>query len=217
MRGKQVALMLMHCGLGACSHSVATTDVPMPASSNKTEAPLLTEAEPARPWPCPKARPVENTACDHSTHGCEYGESPDVQCTERMTCRAGVWGTETRPVCVLHRCPDRARLVELEGSPCELPLADGATAPAADAELQCPVAGGTCACTTGAFRGVPDGRRWLCLAANTQPGCPAERPHQGQSCEGPGVTCDYGACLWKGGVTMECFANVWRVRGGGCP
>jgi hypothetical protein len=162
---------------------------------------------------CPEARPDEDSPCTDVGSTCEYGASPDTQCNATLSCegdrQTGVaaWTAHPSKVCSMHDCPSGA-LASINGQPCDLPSVDGG-APSADDELLCPMDDGICACTTGPDAAHAHARMWVCV--KPQLDCPVERPLSGHTCNGT-TSCDYGSCLFKHGVRMDC-KDVWLAGG----
>jgi hypothetical protein len=176
----------------------------------RTDAGLTTPKSPT--FACVQ-RPAENSPCTRLGAICELGSSPDPECNRRYVCEGdptyGSYWTEQRPPRCIAACPESAAIVD--GAPCALDVDGG---DAAEAELQCTIPLGTCACTTG-----PDGqhahpRRWVCRQAG--PDCPDKRPNLGQPCLGA-HSCDYGACDFKRGARMVCAGDVWQIDAVVCP
>lgn len=163
---------------------------------------------------CTSSRPDEDSPCENVGTSCEYGTSPDIECNTTLVCEGdanggtAAWTPRPSHTCNLQECPSGA-IASLDGQPCNVPSVDGG-APAADAELLCSMNDGICACTTGPDGSHGHARIWVCTRPPSD--CPADRPLAGQPCNGARI-CDYGSCLFKRGLRMECKQGVWLTGG----
>ena len=166
--------------------------------------------------PCPESA-VEGSACNQTGVTCEYGASPDQRCNTTLSCEPDAsfgmrWMARPSVLCPSYACPGSAAAVgTIDGTPCTLPAADAATSDAD--ELVCPLADGSCACTTGIDAAHKHARTWVCVKPAS--GCPSTRPLVGQTCAKPRL-CDYGSCDFKRGMRMECDATEWISGGATC-
>jgi hypothetical protein len=159
------------------------------------------------------ARPDEDSPCRNVGASCEYGESPDPECNTTLVCEGAAnsvaaWTPRAAHTCNLHECP-KGNIASLDGQPCNVPSVDGGS-PTPDAELQCTMTDGICACTTGPDGSHAHDRKWVCTSPT--PDCPYQRPLAGQPCS-PARLCDYGSCLFKRGLRMQCQSGVWLTGG----
>ncbi|HEY8078094.1 MAG TPA: hypothetical protein VIF62_28400 [Labilithrix sp.] len=162
---------------------------------------------------CPLTRPDEDSPCNGVGSTCEYGESPDPSCNTTLACEGdesglGAWTPRPSQLCSLAQCPT-GNVAAISGQPCDLPEGD-AGPPRADDELQCPMSDGICACTNGPDAAHAHPRIWVCVKPEL--GCPTARPLAGQACIDD-TLCDYGSCLFKRGLRMQCKDGVWITGG----
>ncbi len=199
---------------------VACGDVYVDAPRSVENAASVVRNDPSQTIPqdnfvsCQVSRPDENSPCDMVGATCEYGDSPDMSCNTTLACEGDVnaqnaaWTPRPSELCVLAQCP-KGNVDSISGQPCDLPSVDGG-APRDQDELLCPMTDGTCACTTGADGAHAHARMWVC--ARPEEGCPGTRPLAGQPC-GLQSYCDYGSCLFKHGLRMQCKDGVWITGG----
>jgi hypothetical protein len=171
---------------------------------------------PAAPPPqCPSTRPRENTTCGVAGSTCEYGKSADRQCNSMLACVSSdftsVWESRASDPCFAAACPVRADVASIDGKPCSLESDRGAITDADEAA--CNMTDGVCACTTGRDGMHAHARSWSCIRPLSA--CPPTRPLAGQPCQGA-LWCDYGSCLFKRGVVMECENAIWVTGGASC-
>lgn len=175
------------------------------SGSGVTALPLVT---------CASSEPRDGTSCQNSALRCEYGSHVDARCNPFFECDGNAWHEAPGESCA-GACPsNRADIVA--GEPCVLPDARS------EVETLCAAATELCACR----RGDDGASRWTCTPRDA--GCPAMRPRIGSTC-GSARVCDYGACIFESGLTMECVmpggggssfspagAGVWLVREPSC-
>jgi hypothetical protein len=164
---------------------------------------------------CPDERPRENSRCSPAGSTCEYGPSPDRECNDILACSGMPQSWESRPsdLCFASICPVAADVASLEGKPCELEIAADAGPITDNDEAVCNMTDGVCACTTGPNAASKHERKWVCVRPLSV--CPTNRPRLGAPCSG-GLWCDYGSCLFKRGLTMECSNGLWLTGGESC-
>jgi hypothetical protein len=166
---------------------------------------------------CP-SNALEGAACGTTGLTCEYGSSPDMHCNTTLVCvpdpqLGGTWTARPSMLCPSYACPAHtASIVSVDGTACQIPQTDAGPATDAD-ELLCPMADGTCACTTGVDGAHAHPRRWVCVKPST--GCLTRRPLAGESCPSE-QSCDYGSCEFKHGLRMQCDGTAWRTEGAVC-
>ncbi len=164
---------------------------------------------------CPDQRPDEDAPCNSVGATCEYGDSPDMSCNTTLACEGdenglgSAWTPRPSQLCALAQCPSGADIASIAGQPCDLPSVDGGPPRDVD-ELLCTMNDGICACTIGPDAPHAHTRMWVCVRPDD--GCPTSRPLAGQPCV-QDTLCDYGSCLFKHGLRMQCKDGVWITGG----
>jgi len=162
---------------------------------------------------CPATAPAYGAACTVSALACEYGSDPNIQCNSMARCEQGRWIVETPPPG--SQCPSPGIQ---KGCPSSFGQA-GQGNSCAPPGLECDYAQGRCVCSLGFGGPVPldaGSGHWSCEAPPK--GCPQPRPRLGSACTVPSsLSCDYGACILSGGVTMQCQGGIWVETPTACP
>jgi hypothetical protein len=162
---------------------------------------------------CPATAPANGAACTVSALSCEYGSDPNILCNTLARCQQGRWvvqtpqpGSQCPSPGIQKGCPSSFGQAS-QGNTCAPP------------GLECDYPQGRCACSLG-FGGpiqVDAGTgHWSCEAPPK--GCPQPRPRVGSACTVPSnLSCNYGACVLLGGVTMQCQGGIWVETPTACP
>ncbi|HEY7371343.1 MAG TPA: hypothetical protein VIF57_04130 [Polyangia bacterium] len=138
---------------------------------------------------CPPTSPRAGAACPLAGAKCEYANTPNVQCRVMWSCGTGLTWQLALPGCSTETCPVEADAQA--GAACTPP--------------------GWCAYAD-AFCSCGGSQHWTCWAPS--PGCPAQLPVYGSTCDQNGQLCRYGGCTDYFSI---CCGGSWVTqRAGAC-
>jgi hypothetical protein len=157
---------------------------------------------------------MPGAACSPNGLQCEYGKlDPNAACDTFEACQSGTFQTYVVPN-PPDKCPTPTPANEGK-CPAAYGLVPIGTACPEDG-LNCAYPEGLCACTRESGGGPVSGTpKWACPTPGGT--CPTTRPRIGSACPTEGQDCNYGECIYRGGVNLKCTSGLWQHQIQPCP
>ncbi len=225
------SLLVASLFVAACDSSSYSDEVyPDGSSSGSPFVPGSTTSAPpdaARATSEPCAASKEGTSCAAGpAEGCEQKTLANPRCNVVLTCDYDFsWRTSRELTDCATDCPaafateapsacagphSDSRICEYQEGTCGCaPLFASPSSDGGDAGSPVDAAAGDAgdADADGDTGNTPIGYEWRCVTPAA--GCPRTRPANGASCVRP-MSCDYGECVFRDGVRMDCEEGFWR-------